>query len=317
MSESTPAPVEGKTCTGECSKLKPLSEFYPHKRGRYGRTSRCRVCTREDNKKSYRRTSDRNGRARAPEPVPVVDGRKRCTGACGEVKLLDEFYRRDTGRYRRECKACRLAAEQARRQDPQSRPAWLARRKSHYETNREAIRETVNSWRRERDAADPEAARARRRANYLAHREKQYVSAARWRAANIERHRANARNWAARHRVANPDHLRELGRRAMARRRARLRGLPTEPYTMEELLLRDGADCVLCGGPLDLTVSYPDPNAPTVEHLECLSWPGSAGDIPSNCGVAHFRCNCSRGDRPHLAAARKRAELVAAEATAS
>jgi hypothetical protein len=77
------------------------------------------------------------------------------------------------------------------------------------------------------------------------------------------------------------------------------------------LLERDGTDCVLCGEPLDLTVSYPEPLAPTVEHLECLSWPDSAGDVPSNCAVSHWQCNNERRDRPHPAAVRKRAELLA------
>lgn len=316
MAESTPAPVEGKTCTGECGEYKPASEFYRDKRCRSGLTSRCKVCTREDNKKSYRRTSDRNGRPRAPEPVPLVDGRKRCA-VCGEDKLLEEFYRRRNGHYRRECKACRVGSEQARRQEPEFRDAWLARRKAHYQANREAILATQAADRASWTSERRERAATAQSAWYRANRERVFASNAAWRAVNGERHRATAREGAARRRIANPEPAREVGRRAMARRRARLRGLPTEPYTMEELLLRDGADCVLCGDPLDLTVSYPDPNAPTVEHLECLSWPGSAGDIPSNCGVAHFRCNCSRSDRPHPAAARKRAELLAAEAAAS
>lgn len=316
MAESTPAPVEGKTCTGPCAEFKLFGEFYATRGGR-SFSSRCKVCTRADNNKAYRQRSDRTGRPCAPEPIPVVDGRKLC-GDCGENKLLTDFTPRGKGKYRRECRVCKLKAEQARRESPEHRGAWLARRKAHYQGNREAIREASNAWRRERDAADPAAAKARRRVHYLANREKCYADAAKWRAANVERHRANARSWAARHRAENLDHVREVGRRAMGRRRARLRGLPSEPYTLVELLERDGTDCVLCGNPLNLTASYPDPNAPTVEHLECLSWPGAtAGDTPSNCGVSHWGCNNARRDKPHPAAARKRAELLAAEAAAS
>ena len=83
---------------------------------------------------------------------------------------------------------------------------------------------------------------------------------------------------------------------------------------MDQILERDGTDCVLCGGELDLDAVYPEPLAPSVEHLECISWPdATAGDVLSNTGVSHWQCNNERRDRPHPAAARKRAELLAAE----
>lgn len=123
--------------------------------------------------------------------------------------------------------------------------------------------------------------------------------------------------WDADWRRRNLERARDNGRAAAGRRRARQLNLPVEPYTVIELLERDGADCVLCSEPLDLSVTYPEPLAPTIEHLECISWPDSAGDVPSNCSLAHFRCNSKRGDRPHPAAARKRAELLAAEQAAS
>jgi hypothetical protein len=85
---------------------------------------------------------------------------------------------------------------------------------------------------------------------------------------------------------------------------------------MDQLLERDGTLCVLCGEELDLDAVRPDPRSPTVEHLECISWPESAGDVPSNVAVSHFACNMRRGANPHPAAARKRATLLAAERTA-
>jgi hypothetical protein len=128
----------------------------------------------------------------------------------------------------------------------------------------------------------------------------------------------------ARFRANNPDYLnqwidanvelwREYGRGIASRRRARKRDLPAEPYTLTQLIERDGKSCVLCGQALNLAVPVPHPRAATVEHLECLSWPGSAGDVLTNVAVSHFRCNVQRKDRPHLAAARKRAELLTAE----
>jgi hypothetical protein len=84
------------------------------------------------------------------------------------------------------------------------------------------------------------------------------------------------------------------------------------PRASEALLERDGTACVLCGEELDLDAVYPDPQAPTVEHLECIAWPDSAGDVPSNVAVAHYGCNNRRRTSPHPAAARKRAELLLA-----
>lgn len=82
---------------------------------------------------------------------------------------------------------------------------------------------------------------------------------------------------------------------------------------MADIIARDGNLCVLCGDPFDLDAPWPAPLSPTVEHLECISWPDSAGDVLTNVGASHFTCNCRRSDNPHPAAARKRAELLAAQ----
>jgi hypothetical protein len=113
---------------------------------------------------------------------------------------------------------------------------------------------------------------------------------------------------AERHRL-NPDE----GRAAARRRRARKLKLPAEAYTLADLLARDGSACVLCGEQMDLTVRWPDRRSPSVEHLECLSWPDSPGDMLSNVAVSHLGCNNGRCNKPHPAAARKRVELLAAQ----
>lgn len=286
MAESTPA--KSKSCR-ECDTIQPL-QSYP--RVGVGRGPVCHPCRDEE----------------IPGP-----GCKVCT-KCKKAKPFEDFSPRlDRPGPMPRCKVCTADVKRERyAEDPEPH---RARRSAYYWTHRDEQLAAVAKWRRE-NPPDPTVERQKRRARYLANPEKQYASAARWRAANLERHRANARNWAARHRAENLDHVREVGRRAMARRRARLRGLPSESYTLAGLLARDGTDCVLCGDPLDLLASYPDPNAPTVEHLECLSWPdATAGDVLSNCGVSHWGCNNARRDKPHPAAARKRAELLAQEQT--
>lgn len=49
-----------KACT-ECGKTQPLTEFYPHPRGKFGRQSRCRTC---DNSRSRHTTATRVARVR-------------------------------------------------------------------------------------------------------------------------------------------------------------------------------------------------------------------------------------------------------------
>ena len=106
-------------------------------------------------------------------------------------------------------------------------------------------------------------------------------------------------------------HYGEKLRAQSRRRRARKLSLPSEPYTLADILARDGTACVLCGEELDLNARFPERRTATVEHLECLSWPDSAGDVLSNVAASHLGCNNRRCNKPHPAAARKRAELLA------
>jgi len=128
-----------------------------------------------------------------------------------------------------------------------------------------------------------------------------------YRQANRDRKNEQGKAWYA----ANTDLARAASTINARRRRARLRDLPVEPYTLADILERDGTVCVLCGEELDLNTAWPDPLSPTVEHLECIAWPDSAGDVLSNVALSHYTCNCRRSKNPHPAAARKRAELLA------
>jgi hypothetical protein len=105
-------------------------------------------------------------------------------------------------------------------------------------------------------------------------------------------------------------HWSEGLRAASRRRRARKLQLPSEPYTLADIIARDGIECVLCGEELDLAAVFPDRRTATIEHLECLSWPDSSGDVLANVAASHLSCNNRRCNKPHPAAARKRAELA-------
>lgn len=293
MGQSTPIYVGCRPCR-TCKKVKLLSEF--SRRARNGHRLDCKQCVA-------------TARAGGPPLAPLAgqSGKKTCI-KCGEMKPVTAYGSRGDGRVRNDCKDCVAAVSKARYQsDPTVRarhkvlrdrwrnenPAYLA---EYYQANREtAIANAIEYARR--NPPDPDQVRRWARERY---------------AADPEKHRAKDREW----RQNNLERAREVGRRAQSRRRAQLRGLPFEDYTLDQILERDGSLCVLCDEEMDLTAEHPDLLAATVEHLECISWPGSAGDVLSNVAAAHFTCNSSRNNRPHPAAARKRAELLAAERAA-
>lgn len=289
MVEPTPVHVDCKTCR-TCGQVKSLREF--SRRARNGYRRDCKSCV------SAARTG---GPALAIPAAQTAD--KTCI-KCGETKPASEYGSRGD-RVRNDCKSCVAAVSRARYQaSPETRakhktlrdrwrdenPAYMV---GYYQQNRDRMIADAIEYER-RNPRDPEQVRQRARERY---------------AADPEKHRAKNKVW----RENNLERAREAGRRTQSRRRAQLRGLPFEVYTLDQILERDGSLCVLCGEELDLTAEHPDLLAATVEHLECISWPNSAGDVLSNVASAHFTCNSSRNNRPHPAAARKRAELLAAE----
>lgn len=245
-------------------------------------------------------------------------GHKVCT-KCKQLKPLSTFsHRSDTGRPKSHCKPCIADSSRERYRDPVERAKHKALRDRWRAENPTYDRERYQQHREERIAAaiayerahplDPERRRENKRRRRRADPERWRRQERQWYAANRERIQARKTAWEA----VNAELVAEFRRRGMSRRRARLRGLPVERYTMAQLLDRDGTLCVLCGEQMDVTARYPDPLAPTVEHLEPIAWPDSAGDVLSNVAVAHYGCNNHRRTRPHPAAARKRAELLAA-----
>lgn len=295
-------------CRGMCGEFKPFSAYVQRRDG-YGDgyRTRCKACEAELARERRWAAAERRGaRPRPKDP----EGFKTCS-RCKHLKPIDEFgYCR--GKKDGRQSACRPCVAERSRERYQNNPDVRAKHKIHrdrwreanptyhaeyYQDNREKHIAYVTEYQK-RNPVDREVKRARDRA---------------WYARTTDERRAVKAAWAAK----NEELVRELRRRGMSRRRARLRELPVEPYTVAELLERDGTDCVLCDRPLNLAVEYPHPMALTIEHLECISWPGSAGDVPTNVALSHWRCNDQRRDKTHPASARKRAELLAAEAAAS
>ncbi len=211
-----------------------------------------------------------------------VDVHDRTCSKCAQVKTAAEFWQGNI------CKCCNNERMRIYRSANPGKISAIQR--GNYERNREKRIADAVAYAKA-NPPDPERTRRNARARYAADRERAAGVKKAWQEANIEL-------------------VRELRRRASSRRRARLRGLPVEVYTLTQLIERDGNRCVLCGSELDRDARWPDRQAPTVEHLECLAWPNSAGDVLANVSVSHLACNLSRSTSPHPAAARKRAELI-------
>lgn len=205
----------------------------------------------------------------------------RTCSRCSLTKPASEFSKQC-------CKLCHNERMRDYRAANRGKIKEIARR--CYEKNREVRIANARTY-AELNPPDPERRRANGRARYAADR---------------DRARTVKRAW----RDANPEVFREKNRRGASQRRALRRALPVERYDLAEIIERDGTRCVLCDEELDANATWPDLRATTIEHLECLAWPGSPGDVLSNVAAAHFSCNNRRRTNPHPAAAAKRAALV-------
>lgn len=88
----------------------------------------------------------------------------------------------------------------------------------------------------------------------------------------------------------------KCGETAKAKRsKAIRRKCYVEEVSIAYLLERDHGKCKLCGKPVALGQVVPHPFAPTIDHIQPVSKGGM--HERSNCQLAHFRCNCIKGNR--------------------
>jgi hypothetical protein len=87
-------------------------------------------------------------------------------------------------------------------------------------------------------------------------------------------------------------------RRRESERRARVRGLNYEVFTDEEMLALYGADCHICGGPIDLEAPR-RAGVPGWEHglqrEHVIPISGGGPTTLENCRPAHGLCNIKKG----------------------
>jgi hypothetical protein len=86
---------------------------------------------------------------------------------------------------------------------------------------------------------------------------------------------------------------REAKRRWRRTRKARQRGVITEPYTIAEIAARDRYRCGFCRKRVAMTKAVPHPKAPTIDHIVPLAEGGD--DTRANVQLAHFLCNSLAG----------------------
>lgn len=110
----------------------------------------------------------------------------------------------------------------------------------------------------------------------------------------------------------DPEKRRACLEKSTRKRRALKAGVLSEPYTRDEIAERDNYICWLCDKPVDMSLEWPDPESPSVDHVVPLSLGGS--DLKSNVKLAHLGENVTRGNRINWKAGESngREEAVAA-----
>lgn len=93
----------------------------------------------------------------------------------------------------------------------------------------------------------------------------------------------------------DPEKIRRNWQAKNWRRRALLREVESESYTLAEIAERDRFRCGLCGARIYMQKRSPDPLSASIDHIVPLSEGGS--NMRSNVQLAHRRCNSAKGAR--------------------
>lgn len=93
----------------------------------------------------------------------------------------------------------------------------------------------------------------------------------------------------------NPSKRRASNSRATYKRRAILRGVESDPYSIDLIAERGEGICHLCEEPVDMSIYWPNPGSPSADHVVPLSRGGH--DTLENVKLSHLACNLSKGNR--------------------
>ncbi len=91
---------------------------------------------------------------------------------------------------------------------------------------------------------------------------------------------------------ACPEHANLL---AKWERNQRVRAVLHIPYSRWEIFKRDQFMCHICGAPIDMQSSAPEPLSPSIDHVIPVVLGGA--DAEFNVKAAHFICNSTKSDK--------------------
>jgi 5-methylcytosine-specific restriction endonuclease McrA len=74
-------------------------------------------------------------------------------------------------------------------------------------------------------------------------------------------------------------------------------GAKHERYNINTIAERDAYRCGLCHKRVSMLMVWPNPKAPTIDHILPLAEGGD--DTRANVQLAHSICNSTKGSRPH------------------
>lgn len=64
----------------------------------------------------------------------------------------------------------------------------------------------------------------------------------------------------------------------------------------KKIILKTQNTCGICGRPVDMSLKYPDPLAPCIDHIIPVAKGGHPSDI-DNLQLAHWTCNRQKSDK--------------------
>ena len=135
--------MEGKVC-GKCGIWKPLEEYHKDETKKDGRSSKCKECKKQYNKRYYKDNAERR-KEQQKQVKEVKEGMKKCT-KCGERKLLKEFDKDKTKKDGRksQCKECKkVYAKQYRKDNVEH---IKERNKQYRQDNAEYFKQYYKQW---------------------------------------------------------------------------------------------------------------------------------------------------------------------------
>lgn len=65
------------------------------------------------------------------------------------------------------------------------------------------------------------------------------------------------------------------------------------------LVRRTGANCHICGEPIDYSLKSPHPMSFELDHKISMAVDPSLASVPSNWAASHRKCNRAKSDKPH------------------